>query len=134
MKSALAGLASGELVVILYARMWIEMIITPTYEYENMTSSSMRGCGLKYFLLLVLWNMLGVILYARMWIEINRTSLFPASVYVILYARMWIEIMTRRYKFYVNTVILYARMWIEISRRVVMSSSSRSHPLCEDVD
>lgn len=35
--------------VILYARMWIEIIDKDTYNYVKVVSSSVRGCGLKFF-------------------------------------------------------------------------------------
>ena len=75
-------------------------------------SSSVRGCGLKLKSFIVFLNFLLVILRARMWIEIG----YMAGVYA-----NW-------------DVILRARMWIEISLTSLHWAMRSRHPPCEDVD
>ena len=59
----------GICIVILYARMWIEMKSFPGKTIPGW-SSSMRGCGLKSYCPCQSQHTPDVILYARMWIEI----------------------------------------------------------------
>ena len=140
-------------IVILFVRMWVEMIYTQS-KFSSLLSSSSWGCELKCEILVIVFAILDVILFVRMWVEISRTATGNHSRAVILFVRMWVEIWRDNRAIYRSTVILFVRMWVEIYciyslRSFLVSSSSwgcelkytdqrneiwkKSHPLREDV-
>ena len=97
-------------IVILFVRMWVEII-------------SIATCCQPY----------GVILFVRMWVEISRALECLLDSSVILFVRMWVEISSGGQGYATITVILFVRMWVEIKSNVMRTRTCKSHPLREDV-
>lgn len=95
--------------VILYARMWIEMLSRQATAWKASWSSSVRGCGLK-------WSMSkGSITY------LSSSSSWGCGLKFWHSYAMWVFLF----------VILLARRWIEISLSVSFLLMTFGHPPCE---
>ena len=81
--------------VILFVRMWVEMMLRRQRMW-SLGSSSSWGCELKCFKVHFICATVTVILFVRMWVEIIKDSTRKENKWVILFVRMWVEI------FYMN--------------------------------
>ena len=140
-------------VVILFVRMWVEIICDRLNIFLPVSSSSSWGCELKYWC-----SRCGTISYChplREDVSWNvKLGEFQYNFLVILFVRMWVEIFTNRPDKQTYRVILFVRMWVEIIDLLKLyfwrkSSSSwgcelkyqekkeqekwKGHPLREDV-
>ena len=119
-------------------------------------SPSLRGRGLKFYVIRVAggndtvalfaraWieiqscgrnNIIGrVALFARAWIEIWLVYLLDRNTHVALFARAWIEINPTLKSVRLASVALFARAWIEIMYVFALTKIALCRPLCEGVD
>ena len=127
-----AGTMLADRIVILFVRMWVEMILydDPSKKY---TSSSSWGCELKYWKGIITAMGINVILFVRMWVEMVRQYLFGVTKAVILFVRMWVEMIMLEPAGFGDPVILFVRMWVEMLNEGDTESLKVSHPLREDV-
>ena len=136
--------------VILFVRMWVEMLLMKKYLPEWCRSSSSWGCELKCSYLLSMILLYTVILFVRMWVEILILQWYTLSTpsssswgcelkYLCVYVKLlryghplredvsWnVDISTSDSN---NLVILFVRMWVEMEMQItekawVESSSS----------
>ena len=118
-------------IVILFVRMWVEMIYTQS-KFSSLLSSSSWGCELKCEILVIVFAILDVILFVRMWVEIWRDNRAIYRSTVILFVRMWVEI----YCIYsLRSFLVSSSSWgCELKYTDQRNEIwKKSHPLREDV-
>ena len=105
---------NDRLQVILFVRMWVEIVNRSSLMTNGWASSSSWGCELKFSYTFDIFGSVSVILFVRMWVEMIMLEPAGFGDPVILFVRMWVEIFVLLLSLLNKLVILFVRMWVEM--------------------